>query len=103
MAVSHQRGSVTRVREDNSTSAHRLISLTGHDFTRSVAFKFALDSTSGQRDQLRAFAGAARFTFNHHLAGVKANLAERSYEQEVDMASLDLKPSLSSLPLSAVA
>ena len=95
MAMSHRCGSVTWVNESDMTSAHRQDSHTGHDLTRSVAFKFALDPTSEQCDQLRIFAGAARLTFNHHLARVKDNLTERANEKESGATASDVTPSLS--------
>jgi putative transposase len=50
--------------------------------SRSVTFQFALDPTEHQRILLAKCAGARRFTVNHHLARVKANLDLRSAECE---------------------
>jgi len=67
--------------------------------SRAVTFQFALDPNVEQKILLAKCAGARRFTVNHHLARVKANLDARSAERE---ASLDdatpaepLTPSLS--------
>ena len=51
--------------------------------TRAVTFQFALDPNVEQRILLAKCAGARRFTVNHHLARVKANLDARSAEREV--------------------
>src|ERR1035437_6608172 len=76
-----------------------LISHTGQVLSRAVTFQFALDPNVEQKILLAKCAGARRFTVNHHLARVKANLDARSAERE---ASLDdatpaepLTPSLS--------
>ena len=50
--------------------------------SRSVTFQFALDPSEQQRILLAKCAGARRFTVNHHLARVKANLDVRSAERE---------------------
>jgi putative transposase len=50
--------------------------------SRSVTFQFAIDSSERQRILLAKCAGARRFTVNHHLARVKANLDVRSVERE---------------------
>ena len=46
--------------------------------SRAVTFQFALDPNVEQRILLAKCAGARRFTLNHHLARVKANLDARS-------------------------
>ncbi len=56
---------------------------TGQVLSRSVTFQFALDANVEQRVLLAQCAGARRFTVNHHLARVKANLDARSTEREV--------------------
>ena len=75
------------------------ISHSGQVLSRAVTFQFALDPNVEQKILLAKCAGARRFTVNHHLARVKANLDARSAERE---ASLDdatpaepLTPSLS--------
>ena len=60
---------------------------TGQPLSRSVTFQFALDPNVEQRILLAKCAGARRFTLNHHLARVKANLDARSAEREVLSAS----------------
>ena len=64
-----------------------LISHTGQVLSRTVTFQFALDPNAQQRILLAKCAGARRFTLNHHLARVKANLDARSAEREVLSAS----------------
>jgi putative transposase len=58
------------------------ISHTGQVLSRAVTFQFALDPNVEQRILLAKCAGARRFTVNHHLARVKANLDARSTELE---------------------
>lgn len=50
--------------------------------SRPVTFQFALDPNADQRILLAKCAGARRFTVNHHLARVKANLEVRAAERE---------------------
>src|ERR1700722_3547393 len=57
------------------------ISRSGEVLTRSVTFQFALDPNERQRVLLAKCAGARRFTVNHHLARVKADLDLRSAER----------------------
>ncbi|MHB2027437.1 MAG: RNA-guided endonuclease TnpB family protein [Acidimicrobiales bacterium] len=59
------------------------LSHSGQVLSRAVTFQFALDPNAGQRVLLAKCAGARRFTVNHHLARVKANLDARSTEREV--------------------
>ncbi len=66
-----------------STSAESPISHSGQTLSRAVTFQFALDPNAEQRVLLAKCAGARRFTVNHHLARVKANLDARSIEREV--------------------
>jgi putative transposase len=54
----------------------------GHVLSRAVTFQFALDPNAQQRILLDKCAGARRFTVNHHLARVRANLEVRSTERE---------------------
>jgi putative transposase len=67
--------------------------------SRAVTFQFALDPNVEQKILLAKCAGARRFTVNHHLARVKANLDVRSAEREAssdDATSIEpLTPSLS--------
>ena len=60
-----------------------VLSHSGQALSRAVTFQFALDPNAQQRIFLAKCAGARRFTFNHHLARVKANLDARSAEREV--------------------
>jgi putative transposase len=57
-----------------------------------VTFQFALDPNIEQRILLAKCAGARRFTVNHHLARVKANLDVRSDERAaaVDVTKSEL-------------
>jgi len=75
------------------------ISHSGQVLARAVTFQFALDPNVEQRLLLAKCAGARRFTVNHHLARVKANLEARSTERETSSdpdASYELlTPSLS--------
>jgi putative transposase len=57
-------------------------SRSGHVLSRAVTFQFALDPNAQQRILLDKCAGARRFTVNHHLARVRANLDVRSTERE---------------------
>jgi putative transposase len=50
--------------------------------SRAVTFQFALDPNLKQRIIFAKCAGARRYTVNHHLARVKANLDIRSTERE---------------------
>jgi putative transposase len=59
------------------------LSHTGQLLTRSVTFQFALDPNREQEILFEKCAGARRFTVNHHLARVKANLSSRSIERDV--------------------
>ena len=59
------------------------LSHTGQVLSRAVTFQFALDPNVEQRILLAKCAGARRFTFNHHLARVRANLDARSAERDV--------------------
>jgi putative transposase len=59
-----------------------LIPYTGQVLSRAVTFQFALDPNAEQKILLAKCAGARRFTVNHHLARVKANLDARSAERE---------------------
>jgi putative transposase len=49
--------------------------------SRAVTFQFTLDPNDEQKILLVKCAGARRFTINHHLARVKANLDARSVER----------------------
>lgn len=59
-----------------------IVSHTGRVLSRAVTFQFALDPNAPQRNLLAKCAGARRFTVNHHLARVKANLDARAAERE---------------------
>jgi putative transposase len=58
------------------------VSHTGQVLSRAVTFQFALDPNAEQKILLAKCAGARRYTVNHHLARVKANLDARSTERE---------------------
>ncbi|HUY42134.1 MAG TPA: helix-turn-helix domain-containing protein, partial [Acidimicrobiales bacterium] len=60
-----------------------IVSHTGQVLSRTVTFQFALDPNFEQRIFFAQCAGARRFTVNHHLARVKANLDAKSAEREV--------------------
>jgi putative transposase len=60
-----------------------------------MAFVFALDPTREQQRALLAHAGAARLTFNRHIARVKANLDQRAAEKTYGLADSELTPALS--------
>lgn len=72
-----------------------LVSHTSVPLGRSTTFRFTLDVNVAQHQQLLAHAGAARLAYNHHLARVKANLAQRAAERSYGIAEADLTPSLS--------
>jgi putative transposase len=72
-----------------------LTSHTGVPLTRSVTFRFTLDPTRQQHQQLLAHAGASRLAFNHQIARVKANLDQRAAERSYGVAEADLTQSLS--------
>jgi putative transposase len=72
-----------------------LVSHTGVPLTRSVTFRFTLDPTREQRQQLLAHAGASRLAFNHQIGRVKANLDQRAAERSYGVDEADLTPSLS--------
>ena len=75
-----------------------IVSNTGQLLSRAVTFQFALDPNVEQKILLAKCAGARRFTVNHHLARVKANLDARSAEREVLSESGDpCEPSTPSL------
>ena len=78
--------------EDNTLQP---VSHTGHALSRSVAFKFALDPTQEQANLFFMFAGASRFTFNHHAGRVKDNLAARTAEKAEGLGPAEMTPSLS--------
>ncbi|MHB8247013.1 MAG: helix-turn-helix domain-containing protein [Acidimicrobiales bacterium] len=58
------------------------LSPTGQVLSRAVTFQFALDPNAQQRILFAKCAGARRFTVNHHLARVKANLDARSARRD---------------------
>ena len=71
-----------RLRPVISRPSAPAISHTGQVLSRAVSFQFALDPNVEQRILLAKCAGARRFTLNHHLARVKANLDVRSAERD---------------------
>ncbi len=79
-----------------------IISPTGQVLSRAVTFQFALDPNAHQQILFAKCAGARRYTVNHHLARVKANLDARSTEREVLSESGDpCEPSTPSLSWAA--
>jgi putative transposase len=58
------------------------------------AYRFALDPTPVQVEELLSHAGGARFAYNVMLAAVKANLDQRAAERSYGVAEADLTPSL---------
>ena len=73
-----------------TTTTAAPISHSGQVLSRSVTFQFTLDPNVEQKFMLAKCAGARRFTVNHHLARVKANLDARSAEREA--SSEDVTP-----------
>jgi putative transposase len=59
------------------------------------AYRYALDPTPTQAEQLRARCGAQRFAFNWGLRAIKANLEQRAAERSYGIADDDLTPPLS--------
>jgi hypothetical protein len=57
-----------------------VISHAGEVLSRAVTFQFALDPNAEQMILFAKCSGARRFTVNHHLARVRANLDARSAE-----------------------
>lgn len=80
---------------DDDPTEKVLVSHTGVPLTRKVAFRFALDPTAEQTQRLFAHAGAARFTYNHHLARVKANLEQRRAEASYGIGRAEQTPAVS--------
>jgi len=72
-----------------------LVSHTGVPLTRPVTFRFTLDPTREQHQQLLAHAGASRLAFNQQLGRVKANLEQRAAERSYGIAEVGLTPSVS--------
>jgi putative transposase len=72
-----------------------LVSHTDVPLTRAVTFRFTLDVTRQQHQQLLAHAGAFRLAYNHQIGRVKANLEQRAAERSYGVAEADLTPSLS--------
>ncbi len=58
------------------------------------AYRFALDPSPEQAEQLRSNCGAQRFAFNWGLRLVKANLNQRGAERSYGIAEADLTPSV---------
>ncbi|MHB2029198.1 MAG: helix-turn-helix domain-containing protein [Acidimicrobiales bacterium] len=71
------------------------LSHAGQVLSRAVTFQFTIDPNVEQRILLAKCAGARRFTVNHHLARVKANLDARSAKREVGETVEPSTPSLS--------
>ncbi|HEV3186637.1 MAG TPA: RNA-guided endonuclease TnpB family protein [Acidimicrobiales bacterium] len=85
-----------------TTSAGSPISHSGQTLSRAVTFQFAIDPSPEQKILLAKCAGARRFTVNHHLARVRANLDARLVERDALSASGDpCEPSTPSLSWSA--
>lgn len=79
----------------NSTGEKAVVSHTGAELTRAVAFRFALDPTVEQEQAFWRYAGARRFTFNHHLARAKANITTRAAELEAGIPKNQMTPAIS--------
>ena len=58
-------------------------------------YRFALDPTPRQVEELLSHAGGARFAYNVMLAAVKANLDQRAAERSYGIAEDDLTPCMS--------
>ncbi len=58
------------------------------------AYRFALDPTPRQVEELLSHAGGARFAYNVMLAAVNANLDQRAAERSYGIAEADLTPAL---------
>ncbi|WP_131805726.1 IS607 family element RNA-guided endonuclease TnpB [Mycolicibacterium celeriflavum] len=58
------------------------------------AYRFALDPTPLQEEQLRSHCGAQRFAYNWGLRLVKANLEQRAAERTYGIGETDLTPAL---------
>lgn len=71
------------------------MSHTGVPLTRATTFRFTLDPTRTQHQQLLAYAGTARMVFNHQLARVSANLDQRAAERSHDIPENGITPALS--------
>ena len=59
------------------------------------AYRFALDPSPLQEDQLRSHCGAQRFAYNWGLRLVKANLDQRAAERSYGISESDLTPAVS--------
>src|ERR1035438_5950645 len=70
-----------RLKHVPSTSTAPFTSSTGLVLSRAVTFQFVLDPNVEKKILFEKCAGARRFTINHHLARVRANLATKDTEQ----------------------
>ncbi|MGI8311943.1 helix-turn-helix domain-containing protein [Saccharopolyspora hattusasensis] len=59
------------------------------------AYKFALDPSPSQENELRSHCGAQRFAYNWGLHRVKAVMDQRKAEASYDLADDELTPSIS--------
>jgi putative transposase len=80
---------------DTDNAKRPLVSHTGVVLSRPTTFRFELDPTDTLEQRLWMFAGARRFTFNHHVGRVKSNLAARATEQAAGLGRSEMTPSLS--------
>jgi putative transposase len=97
-ALSQASGTIGCVKWSNvagDDAGQVLMSHTGHRLSRAVAFQFTLDPNRAQVQDFFRCAGAARFTFNHHIASVKANLTCRAHQRAMGMPAEAMTPSLS--------
>lgn len=79
----------------NGTSignSNHLVSHTGHDLSRATSFRYALDVTPAQHQQLVMYAGARRATWNQHVARIKRNLWLRDEERAAGVPEEHLTP-----------
>jgi len=71
-----------------------LVSETGVELARPVAFKFALDLTAEQSQGLFMCAGARRFAYNHHIGRVKDSLSARAAQRQAGTPKDQMNPAL---------
>lgn len=72
-----------------------VVSHAGVPLARQVAFRFTLDPTREQHATLMSHAGAARFTHNHQVTRIYANMDQRAAEKTYGLEGGELTPSVS--------
>ena len=85
----------TKTDGDREGGKSPLVSHAGVVLSRPTTFRFELDPTEAVEQRLWMFAGARRFTFNHHIARVKANLEARAAEKAAGKTWEQMTPALS--------